>query len=218
MLIDIHTHKNKNFDTELAIQNVSSHFENSYTKGCYSMGLHPWYLSDSVERDYIQLCNGVLSDNVVAIGEIGLDKICRVDFNLQINYFQKQIELANEVKKPIIIHCVKAFEEVLSILFQSKPDVPVIFHGFNKKLELANRILKAGHYLSFGKVLLQQEYVDIFQSIPIDKFFLETDNADRSIKEIYDIASSIKGIHISDLEKAMSINANKVFGDKFVFL
>jgi TatD DNase family protein len=218
MFIDIHTHKVQNHADELAIININSHFENSFQEGFYSMGLHPWYLSDSANYDYKQLCNGVLSKNIIAVGEIGLDKICNVDFNLQINYFQKQIELANEVNKPMIIHCVKAHEEVLSILKESKVNVPVIFHGFNRKVELAERIIKDRYYLSFGKSLFSASVQSYFATLPFERVFFETDDSDFTIEQVYQKASEISDTDIEEVKSMIATNCLTVFGNKFVGL
>ena len=72
------------------------------------------------------------TDSVLAIGECGLDKACDTNFKLQQQVFTTQVNWANEIKKPLIIHCVRAYGEVLSLLQKNNNKVPVIFHGFNK--------------------------------------------------------------------------------------
>ncbi len=153
-----------------------------------------------------------INKNVLAIGECGLDKICDVDLDLQQEVFVQQIELANAIGKPIIIHCVRAYEEVLMLLKKEKASVPVIFHGFNKNKIIADKIIANGYYLSFGKALQKPQTAAIISGVPADRIFLETDDADISIEEIYHLAASACSIDEASLILQIQKNAAAVFG------
>lgn len=150
---------------------------------------------------------------VAAIGECGLDKIKGAPLPLQEKVFIQHIALANEVGKPLIVHCVRAYEEVFSILGEHQPRIPVIFHGFNKKQELADRIIQKGYYLSLGSALLGDNTpaASVIAHIPADRFFLETDDADIPVSNIYDRAAQLRNTDTQTLLSEMTYNFGTVF-------
>ena len=109
---DVHTHRLSVHDDEVIIQNIDSKELFSTERYC-SVGIHPWKASDLPISELLSLAN---EKSVLAIGECGLDKICNTPLPLQINVFEKQIQLANLLHKPLVIHCVRAHDEVLSCL------------------------------------------------------------------------------------------------------
>lgn len=191
--------------------NVHKNFSSVHTSCFYSCGIHPWFIEDDIERQIEELKSVVFSECVLAIGECGLDKPCKTNFTLQQNLFSRQIVMANEIQKPIIIHCVKAFDEVLLQLQQEKVSVPVIFHGFNKSKELAKRIIDNGYYLSFGKHLLHPPIQETFSEIPLDKTFFETDVSEIPIETIYEKAAMIKMIPMEEIKVIVNDNFKKIF-------
>lgn len=179
----------------LSVQSLYEDFKQVSREGFYSIGLHPWYINrQSLEQQFNDLTSHVYSNNVLAIGECGLDKVCATDWQVQIEALKMQIGLANRVNKPLVIHCVRAYEEVLKILRDDHVQVPVIFHGFNKNRQLAEQLIKSEYYLSFGAALLQESAParDVVAYIPPEKWFLETDDAAISITDIYNAAASIR--------------------------
>lgn len=218
MFTDIHTHKTADPYCKRALVNLSSGFDRVPLVGNYSLGLHPWFLDlQTADREWQLLRAAIEKENALAIGECGLDKVCKTNEELQQKYFIKQIELANMVGKPLIIHCVRAFDEVLLLLKKMKVSVPVVFHGFNKNQELADRILRDGYYLSFGKHLTVSSIVqDAFRNTPSDKVLLETDNADLSIELIYQKAAELKQIPSEELAEQTHQNVIRVFGQKLI--
>ena len=191
---DIHTHKTTENDTSvLSIRNIDRDFWQAGAGMPCSLGLHPWHLLQgnlAIEslREYAVL------HNVFAIGECGLDKLCDTEVELQQCFFMQQIQIANQLEKPLIIHCVRAFEELKVLLKQEKCNVPVVIHGFNKKVAVAWKMLAEGYYLSFGAALLngQSAASSVFSCIPAAKFLLETDDAGCSIRDIYNAAAKIR--------------------------
>ena len=191
--------------------NVLKDFELLHSDGWYSAGIHPWYINKDIEEQLASLEKCTALKNVLAVGECGLDKVCETDFFLQQKIFSKEIQLANKIQKPIIIHCVKAFDETLHQLKNENVNVPVIFHGFNKSKELANRIIDDGHYLSFGKHLLHENLHQIFSDISLQHVFFETDDTDIEISEVYKMAAEIKNISLETLIKKIAENFNEIF-------
>jgi TatD DNase family protein len=159
LYINIHTHHTKPVEGIISIGNLYKNFDQIEPDSLYSVGLHPWYLSEAEwKNEFSVVKNKSLLPNVVAIGEAGLDKVCSTDFSLQQTVFIQHIQLANELKKPLIVHCVKAHAEVIALLKQTQVEVPVLFHGFNKSKGLAQQLIALGYYLSFGKGLEKQKY------------------------------------------------------------
>lgn len=189
--------------------NFYENFEQSNTVPYCSLGLHPWYL-ENADRDFKILKSLSGQKNVLAIGECGLDKVSETDWQLQESVFQKQIALANDMQKPLIIHCVRAHNECVKILAAAK--VPVIFHGFNRNTNIAQLLLDKGFYLSIGAVIFRTDFETIFKELPIDKIFFETDDkTDVSIASIYKRAAEIKNIALESLILQVETNFQKVF-------
>lgn len=124
---------------------------------------------------------------------------------LQEDVFLRQIQMANDFNKPIIIHCVRKFYEVIS--FRKFSQQPMIIHGFNKKEKVAEDLLKNNFYLSFGKaVLYNLSLQNTVKKIPLDKFFLETDNDNFNIADLYLKVSELKGISLEKLHSQILEN------------
>ncbi|MFN8250741.1 MAG: TatD family hydrolase [Ferruginibacter sp.] len=212
-MIDIHTHKDA-ISGYRAILNRYNRFDELSSDGFFSAGLHPWYINpDNWQSQFRLLEAAVQKPTILAIGECGLDKLCHTNFDLQQTVFKKQVMLANTVHKPLIIHCVKAYDEVLHILQQAK--TPVIFHGFNKNAVLAQQLTSKGYYLSFGQALEQQRNRDVLKQLPLNKILLETDDAPVEIAAIYSLAAAALEIDINTLSLQLQKNAAGVFGRNF---
>ncbi len=217
--INVHTHQTIENSISESIQNVSGDFDNIKEHGFFSVGLHPWHINALTAKScFAELALVSQKTNVLAIGECGLDKLCNTNYELQKNWFVKQIEWANHIKKPLIIHCVRAHDEILQLLKSANNKSPVVFHGFNKKLTLASKIIDHGYYLSFGKQLLWGNYSDIFKAIPIERIVFETDDAHVTIDEIYKSAAHIKNITLDILCQKVLNNTICVFGKNFTNL
>ncbi len=209
--IDIHTHHN--VGEGLFITNRYQAFEKASEGGLCSLGIHPWYIDADLDNQLSQLEKYATLPNVVAIGECGLDKLTATPWLLQERVFRLQIQLANKLRKPLIIHCVRAYDEVLELLKREQVVVPVIFHGFNKNVQLAERILNRGYYLSFGAALQKDNAPAIvaIQCCPATSFFLETDDTEFSIGHIYEKAADIRKTDLDTLILQLQKNVQAVF-------
>lgn len=204
---DIHTHTIKKEKNVLSI--VSGLFFKD--DNLYSIGIHPWHIEDNYP-DKLKILDSIVTEpNVLAIGEIGLDKVCKTDFELQKKIFLSQLALAEKYRKPVIIHCVRAFEEVL--VLTKNINIPIIIHGFNRGFELAKQLTNRGFFLSFGKSLLDSypKSQDAFEKSSLNHIFLETDESEFTIKEIYKQASIIKKLEPETLALHIELNFRKVF-------
>ncbi|WP_286968609.1 TatD family hydrolase [Flavobacterium sp. UBA4854] len=179
----------------------------------YSIGIHPWYIDESrIDEDLKIIEEKLQTQNCLAIGECGLDKRIEVPFDLQVSVFEKQLELAEKYRKPVVIHCVAAYQEVMAIKKKRKVTVPLIIHGFSKNNQLAEQLIAAGFFLSFGKYLLKNpDLKSVFKNVPNDRFFLETDTIEESIQQVYELASEYKELNLIELEEVISSNYRKIF-------
>lgn len=175
------------------------------TEGFFSAGIHPNKIDHQIENYFLWLKEVAPTKNCVAIGECGLDGLIKTDEKLQEEIFAKQIDYANEIRKPIIIHCVRRFSRLN--YFKKKAKVPMIIHGFNKKKTIGIDLQKNDFSLSFGKsVLYDVNLQNFFKEFPLDKIFLETDSADFNLEELYEKAASIKNMTVNDF--VLKINEN----------
>jgi TatD DNase family protein len=160
-----------------------------------SVGLHPWHIAADWKKQLRMLGEIAGKKRVMLIGEAGLDKLCKTDFVLQQTVFLRQIELAEEVQKPLIIHCVKAWPELIAIRKKVLPSVPWIIHGFRGKPELAGQLLELGFYLSYGGKF----NADSVRITPLERLCTETDESRLPIEEICRKIAEVQGISFEEL-------------------
>ncbi|WP_149207205.1 TatD family hydrolase [Flavobacterium johnsoniae] len=212
---NFHTHQFTNQSNILELVNqYPQEFDESIP--FYSIGIHPWYIKeDQIDLELKIIEDKLLAENCLAVGECGLDKRIEIPLEQQIIVFEKQLALAEKYKKPVVIHCVAAFQEITAIKKKLKISVPMIIHGFSKNKQLAEQLIKDGFYLSFGKYLLKNpDLKTVFESVPNDRFFLETDTIEEDIQQVYNIASEYKNITIKELQDIILSNCKIVFESK----
>jgi TatD DNase family protein len=189
--INIHKHGEDFSEGEFSIRNIFAHNIPEAVekwKGPLSAGIHPWHIDEkSIDEQLTLVKTASHHQNVIAIGEIGLDRLTSAPLLLQKDVFIKQLEIAATVNKPVIIHCVKAHSEIVSIVKKTGFKEKVVFHGFSQNRQIAEQLLKNGFYLSFGQALLNEKSnaSKLFSEIPDSRFFLETDETDVKISEVY---------------------------------
>ncbi len=213
MFLNAHTHHLSHQSDVLDLYNQFPKAINDDAK-LFSVGIHPAYIKTSSIEEELEIIRENLSNkNCLAIGEIGLDKLCETDFELQIDVFERQLQLASEYRFPVIIHSVRAYQEILHIRKKLKLTIPFIFHGFNKNEQILNQIIAQNCYASFGKNLLYNKNLQIiFAKLSANQFFLENDASEISIKEIYTIAAEIRNSTIKELQLQQAKNWKTVFG------
>jgi TatD DNase family protein len=183
--------------------------EDSFPEGNFSVGIHPKDLDENWEIKFTEIQKISQHTNCVAIGECGLDALVPTSETLQKQALEAQINWANEIQKPVIIHCVRRFQEIIS--FKEKAKTPLIIHGFNKKKEVADMLLKHGFYLSFGKSVLHNlSLQNVISTFPLEKMFLETDNDATEIELIYEKVAEIKDISILHLKEKINQNIKAI--------
>jgi len=251
MLIDTHAHLNFNAykdDTNEIIQrtlknnvwliNVGSQYSTSkraveiaekYEQGVYAtVGLHPIHIQDNFGyQEYYKLAK---SKKVMAIGEIGLDyKPEYLSFKKQQKQvFLEQLDLAKELKLPVIFHCRMAHAELIEILKARSGmllHLPGVIHCFTGTLEQAEQYIEMGLYLGFnGLIFKMNQWDEVIKKIPLAKILLETDcpylpppefvgqrNEPLYVKYIAERIAKIKNISYQEVAKTTTLNAKKLF-------
>ncbi len=209
---NLHTHKFTNQETVLELVNQYPQ-EFDAALPYYSIGIHPWYINqERLELD-LQIIESKLQEpNCLALGECGLDKRIEMPLELQQLVFEKQLVLAQKYNKPVVIHCVAAFQEVIAAKKRLKITVPILIHGFSKNKQVAKELIDNGFYVSFGKyLLLNPELETVFLTIPNDRFFLETDTVEEGIETVYDLASKYKKWSMDEVKQQINSNFAAVF-------
>ena len=205
---DIHTHHAAPLSGFSIVSSSPEHFV-PQERHHYSVGFHPWALSAEYpsETDWKHLSRLVCLPQVLAVGEAGLDKLAAVPLPLQETVFERQARLADEMGKPLVIHLVKAVDELLRLRKSLSPHVPWVIHGFRGKAQLVQTLLRHGFYLSLG----EHFHEAALMAIPLSRLFLETDESSLPIADIYARVARIRRIPLEDLSEAVCANVQSVF-------
>jgi len=212
--INIHGHRQSNTIEEWVMQNLMAKdfppddIENGY----YSVGFHPYNVGKVDEQEILKRVSKATEyPRVLAIGEIGLDKSIDASMKDQLRIFEKQVEIAESAKLPVVLHVVRAFNEMLGFMKAQQPVVPMIIHGYNGNPEMAEELVKAGFLISFGQAITGEhsKIIESFQKVPVEMMFLETDEGDIDIRELYQFAAELKGISEDHLRVQILENARK---------
>ena len=198
MVVNIHTHTSSESSSP-AIRNLTfDEAEDLFTsdsKGLVSVGFHPWHADEFTNERMDKLIRWTKDKRLVAIGECGMDKNSKVSMDIQLQVFEQQVLLSEKTQKPVIIHCVGSFNELLDLKKRLKPKQRWIIHGFRGKPELAHQVLKAGCALAFGKYF----NIESVRLTPIESLFIETDESEIPITRIYLQISAIKACKVEEL-------------------
>lgn len=219
--LNLHTHHPVADPDVLEIENQDFSRPESGATPYRSAGLHPWYLDAGRLVDAARwLETQAALPSTLAVGETGLDKRTTTPWPLQQEAFESAIRVAARVGKPLIIHCVKAYEEVLRTLAQlpAAHRPAAIFHGFDKHPQTAQMLLGAGYYLSFGAALFRDNSpaAEALRQTPAERFFLETDDRQVPISDIYARAADILGLSEEIITEQVWENFHNVFHPLFL--
>lgn len=212
---NLHTHFKPKLSNEVAIRNgylTLNPLQYASLPYSVSLGLHPWHIHNLAVNEVTDaLLERATLSTVKAIGEIGLDRAIDTPIPKQITYFESQLMVARALQKPIILHTVRSYSDIIPYVKKSK--VPMIFHGFNGNIQQAKELIKHGALLSFGGGLQESKIADCFKQIPLTSLLLETDNNPHlSIAEVYAIAAQHLAIPEEELMHKMEENWKQLFG------
>lgn len=210
--INIHGHRQASSIDEWVMMNLMAKdfppedIENGY----YSVGFHPYNVEKADEQETLKkVKTAVEHPRVLAVGEIGLDKSIEAPLEKQLRIFEKQVAIAESANLAVMLHVVRSFNEMLEFMKANQPVVPMIIHGYNGSPQMAEELVKAGFMISFGEAITREhsKIIEALQRVPVESMFLETDEGDMDIRELYQFAAEIKGVSLDHLRLQMYENA-----------
>ena len=212
LFINIHTHTDTKEKNVLKIVNLfpgAENIKNNY----YSAGIHPWFLTEDYKKDLESIKLFLKNEKVIAIGEAGMDNVKGIEPEFQEKVFIEQAELGELLGKPLIIHCVRAYNPLLRIRKEKRWKQPWLFHAFNSSPGMAKALTGAACYLCFGQFLFSNNgnAAFTFKDIPLHFIFLETDESKHSIVEVYEQAAKLKDMQLKELKIQINHNFEKCF-------
>lgn len=213
--IDIHSHQSGNQPDTFVIKSRFVHEVDEKSEQPFSAGIHPWHLnSRPIEADFSKLEKIAEQKSCIAIGETGLDRAIGTSIDIQKQWFIRHLELSERVTKPVIIHCVRAYSDLIQIRKSGKYKTPWIIHGFNENAKVARDLILLNCWLSVGHRLLHKnsKIAASFPKIHIDRIFLESDDSAHAVSEVYEKASQLFQIPIEDLKQQIQQNFVHLFG------
>ena len=194
MYINIHAHQHEPDPEVITVYNLFPGEHVLNTKDLFSAGLHPWYIKNDNKATLKRIEDLLHDKQVVAIGECGIDRIKGPSPGLQEEIFEQHANLAEKFGKPLIIHCVKAYDRILYHRKKRSNEIPWIIHGFNGSPQDAQQLIHMNCYLSFGDRAFRKtsKIRQFINNIPLERIFLETDDNNISVKETYQEISELR--------------------------
>jgi TatD DNase family protein len=168
----------------------------------YSIGLHPWYLQEDTTDSLLEQIEKKLQDqSCKMVGECGLDRLRGPEIKIQWQALEDQADLAMQANRPLLLHCVRAYDLLLSFRKKQYHHIPMIIHGFRGSLELASQLTQKGYFLSFGPMVLQspEKLKALLTTLDLP-FFLETDEHQMSIEDFYYQTAILLQIEVDELK------------------
>lgn len=218
--LNFHAHQQLPADQEIVIQSLflqEDLMAPVSDKIFFTSGLHPWH-ADRLPKEQIRkkLSELINSKLILAVGEAGIDRLKGPDIETQLESFKIQIEIAEEFNLPLIIHSVKAHNEVLKLRKEYKPKVPWVIHHFNGSKQMAFDLIDHGFYLSVSHHIRNEhaKLSSYFNELPIKKIFLETDDFRVEIKDLYHIAAEKLDMGLEGLKKQFMLNLKTLINAK----
>ncbi|MDD6211463.1 MAG: TatD family hydrolase [Bacteroidales bacterium] len=206
---DAHTHLQSRNSNEFTLLNVCLPTEKELQDHCfYSAGIHPWTDPEEWERGLTQLKRCAFFPQVRAIGECGLDKLHGASLDKQRDLFFSQVEIADNCGKPLIIHNVRANQEIFEIYGKSKSHVPWVLHGFRGNVFELRMFLRRNFFFSYGLHFNKEALYET----PLNRLLLESDeNAEDGLPELYRQVAMIKGVGEKALLAEIRKNMHALF-------
>ena len=214
--VNIHTHRAE-VGQAVSIENVFVQQRHEIIpQGLYSLGLHPWHISNLADDFELEKTLNhfiTIDSSLIAIGEIGLDRSISTPFEFQTVIFEQQLLLAEAYKLPVIIHCVRAYSDLIRIKKKLGISVSMIVHDYCGNEQITKELLKNDFKFSFGKQLYQnnKNAISALIFLPNQSVFFETDDSSYSIDTVYQCASNFKNISIDVLKNTVYENFTRIF-------
>jgi len=209
--IDFHSHRAEGEDHALIIKNLfAGEMVPAIVPGVfYSAGIHPWHLTEENSSELKEeLAATLRHPRVLAVGEAGFDSMRGPSKNVQYSAFIYQAQLAEECKKPLVIHAVRSWDLLRKARKDVNPSMKWIIHGFRGKAKLASDLVSENFMISLGFDGISPEVVE---AAGMKNILLETDDSGRSISSVYSHLAVITGTGQDALIERLKDNFNSCF-------
>ena len=220
---------NPGCDVETSRKAIS--FAQKYPFIYAAVGIHPENINENWNNDLSVIKELAESEpRVRAIGEIGLDYYWEKDERARARQqvvFARQMELARELGKPVIVHDRDAHADCLEIARRYQ-GVPGVFHCFAGSVEMARELLALGYHLSFTGVITfknARRAIEVIREVPLDRLMVETDspymapepyrgrrNSSLYVHRMVETIAEIKGVAVEEVERITTENGKRLFG------
>lgn len=204
--INIHTHFKPKFEDEFALRNgYMFALQDDSLVYKVSNGLHPWFSQGAFDAS--KLKEILLQNKAIAVGECGLDRLRGADLNVQQDIFTKHLDVAHDLKLPVIVHSVRTYDEVWNLV--KGTEVPIILHGFSASEQQWEKFNESENvYYSLGiREINRLKYLD---RMNLNRILLETDNQLYSIKDVYEEFAKRRGVEVVELQDIVKVNVSKI--------
>lgn len=218
-----------NVGTDIESSLISVELADKYNFVYATVGVHPHDTNNVNDSVLLKLKDMAKNKKVVAVGEIGLDYYRdHSPREIQRKIFARQLELAVDLKLPVVIHSRDAHDDSMEIIKEYAFDLPGgVFHCFQGNYEAAMKVIELGFIISVGGVITYKnsEMAETAKQVPLDKIILETDapfltpvpyrgktNRPELVTFVYKKLAELKNISIKEVEKTIDSTANKLFG------
>jgi TatD DNase family protein len=215
--VNIHCHGNAHGDDEVRVHNLFAGGAlpvEAPPKFC-SVGIHPWFIETTdFAVAFEQIRSVAPHQHCLAVGEVGLDRVRGPGLEKQKQVMESQLDLAEALGLPVIVHCVRAYSDLLQLHKERTAQLPWVLHGFHGSPEIAEQCVSKGMYLSLGPSVLAQpdRTRKLLESLPLDRLFLETDEQTAAVAEIYEAICAVTRIEEAALRERVAENFERVFG------
>ncbi len=204
-ILDIHTHI---FPAVPESALYSLQYGQEPPSGCFcSAGLHPWFLEENATTGFGWLESVALNPSVLAIGEAGIDLLRGPSAEIQERVFTAQAELAERLRKPLIVHMVRGADRLLRIRKNLSPDMPWLVHGFRGGAALASQLMDSGMALSFGR----RFNAEALRYAGMANLLVETDGQ-CDIDDVISVVAQSLEVSADDVREAATHNVSRFLG------
>lgn len=212
MLIDVHTHQTHDWFSVQSVHAEDFLNDNFPREGFYTVGLHPWFANPNTAKFFSDKLMEQLPENLIGIGECGLDRIKGTSLEVQKEVFEVQLNMASKLNLPVIIHQVRTISDILPFI-KHFSTLSFVLHGFNGNVQQMQQLLTYRVYFSFGAAILKDrpKLSEVISRVPVERVFFETDESNESIRIIYDTFADLAGYGTQELEDRVKRTFYEVF-------
>ncbi len=210
--IDIHTHSKTWLTGVTKVVNLFPWDNVGIDEGddrIITAGIHPWFIDEvDIEVALQQIETWIRLGVVKGVGETGLDRIKGPKESVQESVFEEHIRMSEKYHCPLTVHCVRRYNETVGIRKRMNAKQPWILHGFNSSLQMMEQMVNVGIHISLGLQLLKNndKLKEVCRLIPPEYLFLETDDSNIAIEEIYQKVAGIRSITVDELKEITDNN------------